>query len=79
MLKVLEMEDMKYLDSVIAEVFGNHAIMYNSEDRYCYLANPIPLEIGEVVAIGIKEEDEMLTIMVKTKDGETIAVNAIEI
>lgn len=78
MLKVLQMEDMKYLDNVIAEVFGSHAMVYNPEDKYCHLASPIPFDSGEIIAIGIKENDE-LSIKMKTENGETIVVDAIEI
>lgn len=79
MLKELQMEDMIYLDNVIAEVFGHHAMIYKPEDRYCHIANPISFDGKHILAIGIEEDSSDLSIKVINEDGEIAIVNAIEI
>lgn len=78
MLKELQIEDMMYLNEIISEVYGLHAMIYNPKDKYCYLANPVSFEDGEILAIGIKE-DSLLSIKIKTPDGEVSFVDAIDI
>lgn len=80
-LKKLELDDMKYVEAVVAEEFGHHAMCYNSEDRFCWLVKPISLPHGqgELFAIGMKSIEDALVLKVKRANGNIYHTNAIEI
>lgn len=79
-LNKLEFDDMKYIESILAEEFGHHAMIYNSDDRYCYLARPIELPYGQgsLLAVGMYGEDQII-LKVKRSNGDTYETNAIEL
>lgn len=80
-VKELTIEDMKYVDAVIAEEFGHHAMIYNPEDKFCWLASPIelPYEQGELIAAGLWGEENYFLLKVKRPNGKIFHVNAVEI
>lgn len=80
-MKDLDLNDMKYIESVIAEEFGHKAMIYHISDKLSYLNTPIelPHNQGKLLAIGMWGEEDSLLLKVETIEGKTIFTNAIEI
>lgn len=74
-LKDLTLDDMKYIDAMLAEQYGHHAMIYHPADRFCWLATPIhlPHGRGDLVAIGMLEKNENLIFKIQ-KDTEDIEI-----
>lgn len=82
-LKDLSLNEIEYVISIVVEVFGEREMIYNQDDKLCYLTNaiflPSPKEMS-LLAIGLNsEERDEVVLKVRYSNGQEELVNSIEV